>query len=63
MPVGDFTRVCMHANCCMNHNGECLPCGIGPLGQGYIPPQQGCVCPPTSEQTCGNPTCPRKPQK
>lgn len=22
---------------------------------------QGCVCPPTSEQTCRNPNCPRKP--
>jgi hypothetical protein len=21
---------------------------------------QGCICPPTSEQTCGNPLCPRK---
>lgn len=20
----------------------------------------GCICPPTSEQTCGNPTCPRR---
>jgi hypothetical protein len=20
----------------------------------------GCICPPTSEQTCGNPACPRK---
>lgn len=24
----------------------------------FIP--QGCVCPPTSEQTCENPMCPRK---
>jgi hypothetical protein len=26
-------------------------------------PQQpmGCICPPTSEQTCMNPQCPRKP--
>lgn len=22
---------------------------------------QGCICPPTSEQTCMNPACPRKP--
>lgn len=21
----------------------------------------GCICPPTSEKTCQNPTCPRKP--
>ena len=25
------------------------------------PAPQGCICPPTSEQTCQNPTCPRKP--
>ena len=23
---------------------------------------QGCICPPTSEQTCMNPACPRKPR-
>jgi hypothetical protein len=22
--------------------------------------QVGCICPPTSEKTCENPTCPRK---
>jgi len=22
--------------------------------------QQGCICPPTSEQTCMNPACPRR---
>ena len=22
----------------------------------------GCICPPTSEQTCQNPACPRKPR-
>jgi hypothetical protein len=26
---------------------------------GNMPP--GCICPPTSEQTCMNPLCPRKP--
>ncbi len=25
----------------------------------FIPPQ-GCICPPTSEKTCENPSCPRK---
>jgi hypothetical protein len=24
-------------------------------------PPMGCICPPTAEQTCGNPVCPRKP--
>ena len=29
-----------------------------------VPPQQqGCICPPTSEQTCLNDRCPRKPWK
>jgi hypothetical protein len=23
-------------------------------------PPMGCICPPTSEQTCQNPVCPRK---
>ncbi len=23
----------------------------------------GCICPPTSEQTCQNPVCPRKPRE
>ena len=33
----------------------------GPHGQVcYFPaPTQGCICPPTSEQTCRNPFCPR----
>lgn len=26
----------------------------------YQAPRQGCICPPTSEQTCQNPLCPRK---
>lgn len=29
-----------------------------------IPPiMQGCICPPTSEQTCQNPHCPRQAPK
>jgi hypothetical protein len=34
-------------------------------GHCYYPvmtPPQGCICPPTSEQTCQNPACPRKPR-
>ena len=27
------------------------------------PVTQGCICPPTSEQTCLNDRCPRKPWK
>lgn len=29
-------------------------------GQRVGAPHIGCICPPTSEQTCGNPLCPRK---
>lgn len=28
--------------------------------QSYKPPPRGCICPPTAEQTCQSPTCPRK---
>jgi hypothetical protein len=28
---------------------------------GPMPQSMGCICPPTSEQTCMNPMCPRKP--
>ena len=33
-----------------------------PTYSGTWPPV-GCVCPPTSEQTCQNPNCGRKPSK
>ena len=29
----------------------------------YTAPSPGCICPPTSEQTCLNDRCPRKPWK
>jgi hypothetical protein len=64
MPVGDFTRVCMNVNCGLTSSGECLQCGIGqPRRFDLSWPPVGCVCPPTSEQTCKNPTCPRQPPK
>lgn len=37
----------------------------GPRGEScyfpapFVPAAQGCICPPTSEQTCRNPICPR----
>lgn len=31
---------------------------VQPFGLPATP--QGCICPPTSEKTCENPTCPRK---
>lgn len=43
-------------------NCHCTPCQCFDY---QIPPHptftpQGCICPPTAEQTCQNPTCPRK---
>lgn len=56
--------------CGWGGEGPC-PCPNNPLYRPrqpawpgmYVIPQplpQGCVCPPTSEKTCENPTCPRK---
>lgn len=37
---------------------------LGPARPVFTPPQPaepiGCICPPTSEQTCQRPTCPRR---
>lgn len=53
--------------CMWGGPGPC-PCPNNPMWQPYQGPlvhpvPQGCICPPTSEQTCQNPTCPRKPYK
>lgn len=37
----------------------CQPNWPQPLYQ-TAPPPMGCICPPTSEQTCQNPMCARK---
>lgn len=44
----------------VNYN-ECPHCAQERQHSGSFSIQQGCVCPPTSEKTCQNPTCPRKP--
>ena len=38
-----------------------VPSAPWPPPSGAIPPV-GCICPPTSEKTCQNPECPRKPR-
>jgi hypothetical protein len=46
--------------------GACCPRCLQPLYSvlGYYQaPVRGCICPPTSEQTCQAPMCPRKPLK
>ena len=51
-------------------NVLCSQYGCQKLKYQYAPPLPtvsykplfiGCICPPTSEQTCQNPTCPRGP--
>ena len=39
---------------------RCQYCGQIIGGTGHYSAPQGCVCPPTAEQTCQSPTCPRK---
>lgn len=66
-------NVCMRVPCYMDTAGNCSACSPrpyyapnpDPLRQpqpqyGWPIPPVGCICPPTSEQTCENPGCPRK---
>lgn len=55
----------MVAHHCPSHPCPiCFPHLVGgpTIGISYPvqPAQAGCICPPTSEQTCMNPVCPRK---
>jgi hypothetical protein len=51
-----------HGLTCGNYCARCQ--GAVPQYPGFYQSlpvqQQGCICPPTSEQTCQSPTCPRK---
>ena len=58
-------RHCGYPQCEALTSGYCPRCDGGfppivvpPILHGQTLP--GCICPPTSEQTCGNPMCPRK---
>lgn len=44
---------------CPNYNNPSLAWPPMQGGGGYSVPQ-GCICPPASEKTCENPTCPRQ---
>jgi hypothetical protein len=54
-PVSRTTFTCIICGAVVDsERGPCPYC---------VPPTQvvrGCICPPTSEQTCQSPTCPRK---
>jgi hypothetical protein len=60
-----FTSVCSRSQCSRTSAGECFSydCqfGAASLPQPVIHMAQpfGCICPPTSEQTCLNQICPR----
>ncbi len=43
----------------LNTAGECTNWRCMPPTPITYPPT-GCICPPTSEQTCKSPTCPRQ---
>lgn len=57
-PCGGTGAGCTDPSC-PNYNNPMLT--WPPIVQtgGYSIPQ-GCICPPTSEKTCENPTCPRQ---
>lgn len=53
----------MTCNCIGGNPCPCrmiAPPGYQGIWQPILSPTMGCVCPPTSEQTCQNPMCPRK---
>ena len=52
------------AGACANYHCTLYGCRKRKHQYMVVTPQhQGCICPPTSEQTCQNPICPRKPGK
>jgi hypothetical protein len=61
-----MTNCCIAYPCQKTASGHCPVCNPpiytlppAPTYASYSLPQ-GCICPPTSEQTCQNPACPRK---
>lgn len=50
------TQTCSRSPCTRN-----MPSWARGIGAAYMaPPPKGCICPPTSEQTCERPDCGRK---
>ena len=48
---------------CMDYTCSMYGCKRRRIPMVIQPVTQGCICPPTSEQTCLNDRCPRKPWK
>lgn len=56
--------ICSLWNCPRTSDGHCALCNprpafVLPPAPQYLERPVGCICPPTSEKTCENPTCPR----
>lgn len=64
-----MTYYCGKTPCGMTTGGSCGDPNCPNVNRAGWPPMPpapiypapvGCICPPTSEQTCGNPVCPRR---
>ena len=62
MTIGDMPHMTKCTDCPYTGgcHGGCRRCVVHPPVMPYAV-STGCICPPTSEQTCMSPTCPRKP--
>jgi hypothetical protein len=54
-PCGMTSSGCVFAHC-----PQYPAAWNSPLAPPMMPVPMGCICPPTSEQTCQNPACPRR---
>ena len=63
----DKVVVTRKAEKAVNTGIHCTGCGASYSGENWnkrvMAAPRGCVCPPTCEQTCMSPTCPRQPPK
>lgn len=61
-PCGQTAGGCLDPHCPNRVLGPLGPQPMQPMTPGLAPlfAPVGCVCPPTSEQTCENPACPRQ---
>lgn len=60
-PCGMHSGGC-HCADCINNGNRFMPLTPAPgqVAGPYTPQSIGCICPPTSEQTCESPACPRQ---
>lgn len=62
MPIMTCTRPeCQTTAGCAYRGAKGEFCRFAAPDEHVTPLPQGCICPPTSEQTCRNPNCPRAP--